>query len=212
MFDAQINRWMKTPLARVARHAVARDLGADQMTYAGAVFAFAAMIAIALDWTLVGLGCFLINRLCDGLDGAIARLTQPTDAGAFLDITVDFLVYAGIVLAFAIRDPADALAAAGLLFSFIGTASTFLAFAIFAEKRKLTNTRLQHKSLYYLEGLTEGFETTLVFALMCLFPGLFSVFAWCFAALCLITAIGRIREGRQRLIGIDREDPDTLST
>ena len=61
----------------------------------------------------------------------MARLTTPTDRGAFLDITLDFLFYASIPLAFAIADPAaNALPAAVLLAAFIGTGSGFLAFAV----------------------------------------------------------------------------------
>ncbi len=60
-------------------------------------------------------GLFFIaaSRLADGLDGELARVTAPTDRGAFLDITLDFLFYASVPLAFAWADPAaNALAAA----------------------------------------------------------------------------------------------------
>jgi phosphatidylglycerophosphate synthase len=63
----------------------------------------------------------------------VARLTRPTDRGAFLDITLDFLFYASVPLAFALADPAaNALPAAVLLAAFIGTGSSFLAFALLA--------------------------------------------------------------------------------
>jgi phosphatidylglycerophosphate synthase len=55
---------------------------------------------------VAGLALLLASRLMDGLDGAVARLTAPTDRGAFLDITLDFLFYASIPLAFALADPA----------------------------------------------------------------------------------------------------------
>ena len=210
MFDARISSWLKIPLSRVGTSLVTRGWSADQMTWLGAGFGALAVIAVSLDATLVGLMLFLLNRLCDGLDGAIARCGQPSDAGAFLDIVIDFWVYAGMVVGFAIRDPSDSLAATILLFSFIGTASSFLAFAVFAKSQGLTNLRMQRKSMYYLEGLTEGFETTCVFAVMCLFPAYFSVMAYGFAVLCVLTALGRIYEGRRRLHGNSPVDPDTL--
>jgi hypothetical protein len=43
----------------------------------------------------------------------VARLTTPTDRGAFLDITLDFLFYASVPLAFALADPARQRAAGG---------------------------------------------------------------------------------------------------
>ena len=63
----------------------------------------------------------LLNRLLDGLDGAVARAAGSTDLGGFLDITMDFLVYSAIPFAFVLKDPGNALAAAFLIFSFVGT-------------------------------------------------------------------------------------------
>jgi phosphatidylglycerophosphate synthase len=127
----------------------------------------AAAVAIALQAWWWGLALLLASRLLDGLDGSVARLTQPTDAGGFLDIALDFLFYAAIPLAFAVANPAtNALPAAVLLASFIGTGSSFLAFAALAEKRGLTNTALPGKSFYFLGGLTEATETITVFAAM----------------------------------------------
>lgn len=210
MFDARLSSWLNTPLSRVGATLVARGWSADQMTWLGAGFGVLAVIAISIDATLFGLVLFGLNRLCDGLDGAIARCGKPSDAGAFLDIVIDFWVYAGMVVGFAVREPSDSLAATVLLFSFIGTASSFLAFAVFAKSQGLTNLRMQQKSMYYLEGLTEGFETTCVFVVMCLFPAYFSVLAYGFACLCILTALARIYEGRRRLRGNSPVDPDTL--
>lgn len=210
MFDARLNQALKEPLSQGAAALVQRGWSADQVTWVGACFGALAVGAVSVDATGLGLVLFFLNRLCDGLDGAIARQTEPSDAGAFLDIVVDFLVYAGMVLGFALRDPTDSVAASVLLFSFIGTASSFLAFALFAKARGITNLRMQQKSMYYLEGLTEGFETILVFSLMCLFPDYFAWLAYGFASLCLVTTVFRIREGRRRLVGNHPVDPDTL--
>ena len=49
---------------------------------------------------------FILNRLFDGLDGAVARATRRTDRGGFLDIVFDFAVYGAVPLAFALREPA----------------------------------------------------------------------------------------------------------
>jgi phosphatidylglycerophosphate synthase len=142
----------------------------------------------------------LLSRLLDGLDGAVARASTPTDRGGFLDITLDFLFYAAIPLGFAFADPAaNALPAAVLLASFIGTGSSFLAFAALAEKRRLADTALPGKSFYFLGGLTEATETIAAFAAMCLWPQWFGPIAYGFAALCAITTALRIGWGWQRL-------------
>jgi phosphatidylglycerophosphate synthase len=141
-----------------------------------------------------------LSRLADGLDGAVARLTQPTDRGAFLDITLDFLFYASIPLAFAVADPAaNALPAAVLLAAFVGTGSSFLAFAVLAERRGMKSVQYPQKGIYYLGGLTEATETLLCFALMCLWPMHFAWWAYGFATLCAMTIATRIVGGWRTL-------------
>lgn len=201
MFDAALVRRLKSPLMRLATPLLALGVTANQLTWAGFVVGLLGALAIACDVLMLGLLCLVLNRVLDGLDGAVARLTKPTDAGAFLDIVLDFVTYSLIPLAFAVRDPADALAAAFLIFSFVGTGSSFLAFSIFAKARGLENERLKEKSMYYLEGLTEGFETVVVLSLMCLLPDAFGVLAVGFGSLCLITAAMRIHRGFTLLRG-----------
>src|SRR4029453_12749984 len=102
--------------------------------------------------------------------GAVARATQRTDLGAFLDITLDFFVYAAVPLGFAAWSPhANALPAAFLLASFVANGSAFLAFSTMAEKRGITTTRQGRKSIYYLAGIAEGFETIAFMIAFCLF-------------------------------------------
>jgi phosphatidylglycerophosphate synthase len=181
-------------VAALARPLVAAGIRADTVTAFGAFCGLAAGAAIAAGgygWAVL-LG--VLRSVSDGVDGAIARATGPTDRGAFLDATADFLFYAAVPLGFAVADPAaNALPAAFLLACFLGTGATFLAFAVQAERRGLTNTRLPDKGFYYLGGLTEGTETLLCFALMCLWPSAFPLLAWAFGGLCLITVVARIR-------------------
>jgi phosphatidylglycerophosphate synthase len=169
---------------------------ANGISFAGFGVGIAAAVAIALSYPLWGLVLLLLSRLMDGLDGAVARATQPTERGAFLDITLDFMFYASIPLAFALSNPAvNALPAAVLLVSFIGTGSSFLAFAAAAERQQLRSTEFPEKGFYFLGGLTEATETLVAFVAMCLWPQWFGAIAYGFAALCAITTVLRIRWG-----------------
>ena len=198
MFDRALTALIRRPLQAGARGLVALGVSADAVTLLGFAVGLGGAVAIALGHPLVGLALVLGSRLLDGLDGAVARLTQPTDRGAFLDITLDFLFYASIPLAFAAADPvANALPAAVLLAAFIGTGSSFLAFAVLAERRGLQSAAYPTKGLYYLGGLTEASETLLCFALMCLWPAHFALWAYGFAALCALTVVGRLAAGWQ---------------
>lgn len=200
MLDKAVQAALRPVLTRVAAVLVRLGIGADAVSLAGFAAGMAAALAIALQRPMAGLVLLLLSRLLDGLDGAVARATQPTDRGGFLDITLDFLFYAAIPLAFAVADPLrNALPAAVLLASFIGTGSSFLAFAALAEKRHLTDTALPGKSFYFLGGLTEATETIATFAAMCLWPAWFPLLAYGFAALCAVTTALRIGWGWQRL-------------
>ena len=110
----------------------------------------------------------------------------------YLDIVLDFLVYAAVVLGFAAARPENALPATLLLASYIGTGSSFLTFAIMAVKHGIETRARGSKSLYYLGGLTEGTETIAFTVLICLWPSAFPTLATVFAIACLITTASRI--------------------
>lgn len=199
MLDKAIQHALKPLMTRAARSLVRLGLGADAISLAGFAIGMAAAAAIATQHYLSGLALLLLSRLMDGLDGAVARATTPTDRGGFLDITLDFLFYAAIPLAFALADPpANALPAAVLLAAFIGTGSSFLAFAAVAEKRQLQSLAFPDKSFYFLGGLTEATETIAAFVAMCLWPQWFAHIAYGFAVLCGITVVLRVGWGWQR--------------
>lgn len=193
MFDHRLNTALRGPLTAMARQLQARGLRPDTLTWAGFAVGLLALPLIASGHSGLALLAIALNRLADGLDGAVARLGQPTDRGAFLDITLDFVFYASIPLGFALADPAaNGLAAALLLFGFMGTGSSFLAFAVLAARRGLHSTAFPNKGLYYLGGLTESTETIAVFVCMCLWPAWFVPLACGFAALCGLTTATRI--------------------
>ena len=196
MLDRAAIALLEPSLERIARVLVRAGIGADAITLFGFVLGLAAAGGIALGQPSASLMLLLASRLMDGLDGAVARLTRPTDRGAFLDITLDFLFYASIPLAFALADPAaNALPAAVLLAAFMGTGSSFLAFAVLAERRGLKSEDYPQKGLYYLGGLTEASETLICFVLMCLWPQHFAWWAYGFAALCALTIATRLLGG-----------------
>ena len=200
MLDRFAIELLRPGLTRSAAGLARLGLHADHVTWIGFGVGVGAAAAIAWQQTLAGLVLLLLSRLCDGLDGALARQTAPTERGAFLDVTLDFLFYASIPLAFAWADPdANALAAATLLAAFVGTGSVFLAFAVLAAQRGLKSVAFPNKGIYYLGGLTEATETLGCFALMCLWPGHFAVLAYGFSALCILTIVTRLWAGWRAL-------------
>jgi phosphatidylglycerophosphate synthase len=196
MLDRAAIALARPGLERVARVLQHWGCSADAVTWFGFAWGLIAALCIARGAPLIGLAALLLSRLCDGLDGALARLTKPTDRGAYLDIVLDFVFYASIPLAFAVADPANrALPAATLLAAFIGTGSSFLAYAVLAERRGLRSEDYPRKGIFYLGGLTEATETLMCFVLMCLWPHWFALWAYGFATMCAVTLATRVAAG-----------------
>ena len=145
----------------------------------------------------------LVDRVLDPVGAFVARLgvtaNQVSFAGfglgiaAAIAVALDFLFYSAVPFAFAVADPANAMAAAFLIFSFVGTGSSVLAFAIIAQKRGISTEIRGKKGFFYLGGLTEGSETIIFLLVTAFQPDLFVPLAWAFGCLCWITTITRVR-------------------
>ena len=200
MLDKYIVPYIKKPLRSLASVLHKWGVKADSVTVVGFVLGLACVPLLAFEHPYIALMFLLLNRIADGIDGELARLNSSSDAGGFLDITLDFVFYAVFPLGFALADPAqNALPAAFLIASFVGTGASFLAFATLADKHSVVSPDFEYKSLYYLDGLTEGTETIVCFVCMCLFATYFAQIAWVFFILCLITAANRIIFGYRTL-------------
>ncbi|MGE6607553.1 CDP-alcohol phosphatidyltransferase family protein [Halomonas sp. NPDC076908] len=196
-----LDRWTMPlthpPLKHIARQLHKRHITPDQVTLSAFLVGMTALPLLAWEQYGFALLVIVLNRLGDGLDGALARLSGSTsEAGGFLDIGLDFVFYAAVVVGFALANPAqNALAAVLLLFAFIGTGTSFLAFAIAAKKQAIERPHFPNKAFYYLEGLTEGTETVIALVVFCLFPSAFPTLALFFAVACLITTATRLWGG-----------------
>lgn len=198
MLDRYARQIINPPLDWAGRAIAQRGLTANTVTLIGLALGLIAAMMIALGAPLWALIPLLASRIADGLDGAVARATAKTDFGGYLDIAADFLFYAAIPAAFVIADPAlNGAAGAFLLASFYFNGTSFLGFAILAEKHGHKTDAQGQKSLYYSNGLLEGTETIAFFVLLCLMPEHFSTLAWIFGGLCFVTAGLRIYGARQ---------------
>jgi phosphatidylglycerophosphate synthase len=193
MFDARLRPLIDPPLDRLGRLLAGRGISADALTIAGCGLGVAAALSIAAGWFWAALVLFLSGRALDGLDGAVARVHGANDRGGYLDIVLDFVVYAAIPLAFAWHAPAaNALPAATLLAAIIVNAAAFFAFAAVAARRGLETTAQGQKSIYFLAGLAEGAETIVVYSAMIIWPGWFAALALAFAGLCALSGMSRM--------------------
>lgn len=208
MFDRNIRTLIDPPLNRLGRQLASFGFTANDVTLIGLGLGLFSALLICFGWVGLALIPLLLSRIADGLDGAVARATQTTDFGGYLDIACDFLFYGAIPMAFVFMDPTqNGAAGAFLLAAFYFNGTSFLGYAILAEKRDMTTSAQGVKSLYYSNGLLEGAETIGFFVLLCLFPSAFALLAWIFGALCFATATLRIYGAKQTFT--DKLGPDT---
>jgi len=195
MFDARLRKSIDPALDMIAQRIVSTGIGANTITWFGFAIGAGAAFAIYNQAYWLGLVLILFSRLCDGLDGTVARLNGKTDLGGYLDIVLDFAFYGIIPLAFIWANPAENWAAGSLLLTvFYINGASFLCFALIAEKRGTSEVERGTKSFLYSIGLAEAGETLAVFILFCLFPTWFSAIAYVFSGVVLVTTGLRFSE------------------
>jgi phosphatidylglycerophosphate synthase len=91
MLDRRLQPVIKATFAAPARWLASIGVSADALTIVGFLVGLCGAGCLALRAYLPALVLLLLNRIFDGLDGALARLVGPTDRGAFLDVAFDFL-------------------------------------------------------------------------------------------------------------------------
>lgn len=191
MLDAKLRPLIDPPLNRMGRVLAGMGVTANMLTFGGLALGLGGAVAIAFGNMWLGLVLIIANRLSDGLDGAVARATKPTDLGGYFDIVCDFAFYVSIPLGFGVLAAENTLPALVLVASFVLTGVSFLAFAVAAANRGESTQAHGKKSFFYSTGLAEGAETIAVFIAMCLFPAWFAVIAYGYAVLCALTVFQR---------------------
>ena len=137
--------------------------------------------------SILALVLLALSGFFDTLDGSLARhLGKASPKGAALDITADRLVEFAIILGLYLYFPEKrALLCIGMLGAILICITTFLVVGVFEQNDS-------EKSFHYSPGLIERGEAFIFFALMVLFPSLFSPIALIFISLTSITAYIRV--------------------
>lgn len=197
MFDRQIQYLLQKPLIFFGKYLI-KYFSPNQVTFFSFFVGVIMCISIFFEFYYMALFFLIINRVGDGLDGAMARLTSPTPLGGYLDIVLDFLIYSGFLLAFGLNNPNNLISALMLMFCYIGTGTTYLANSVLSNSHASVIDKLNpkkeniNKNIKYVFGLVEATET-IIFMILCLLaPNLFNFISIIFIILCLCTFISRI--------------------
>lgn len=153
----------------IAMRLSAFGVGTAAQIGVGFVLALSSVPLIASGHNWLALPVLLLGVLISAIGRANANVRVAALSAAF-----DFIVFAAVPFAFALADPARALAAAFLLFGMIAAGAA----ALFAnEDRELANIDIA--------------SCIFAFALACLVPQWFSLIAYVLGLLCFIAAGAR---------------------
>jgi len=143
-----------------------------------------------------GLAGWLLNRLFDGLDGAVARThRRQSNLGGYLDILFDFVAYAAIPLALAVGLPSQMnfLAAAFLLATFYLNAASWMYLAAVLEKqRRGARDTGELTTITMPDGLVGGAETIFFYCMFIIWPAQMALLFALMGILVIITVVQRV--------------------
>jgi len=212
VFDRRARELCRPVLDTAGEQLAHLGVRANPLTGLGWTIGVVACVAVGFRWWLLALVAWLVNRLIDGLDGALARRVGATDFGGYLDLVADFSVYAGFVVALAIAEPSTRIVSVVLLFAYYLSGTALLAASAMLERRGIE--RGDERSVRFLGGLAEGLETMLAYVIIVVVPSIAVWVEWIFAVMVLITAAQRViwsRRALSRVTPASGRDPSIRS-
>ena len=173
MFDHWLrslkDRWF-APLAQRLGPRVTPNL----LTLLALSAGIACAIALANGMNRAALALWIGNRLLDGLDGTQARVHGLSSAfGGYLDIILDFVIYAAVPLAMIVagHDRALDLAGATLLASFFVNAASWMYLSAVLEQRAAgARSTGELTTVTMPPGIIAGAETVVLYASFIIWP------------------------------------------
>lgn len=186
MFD-HLLRGLKDRLLTPVARLLGPTLSPNLLSWLALVFGLACAGAVwrgQLGWALA---LWLANRALDGLDGTQARVHgRGSQYGGYLDIVLDFVVYAAIPIAIVASHPTPryAVAGAALLGSFLVNAASWMYLAAILEQRhEGAKAGGELTSITMPPGLVAGTETVVFYSLFLVWPAQQITLFWVMATL-----------------------------
>ena len=211
MLDTMLRPTVEPHLNKIAAKCFELGIGPNQITFYGFAIGLVGCVAIGLQSYFFGLLLILLNRLADGLDGAVARYNknqegakQQSPFGEYLDTILDMILFSAFIFLFVLGQPHQASAAIFLMFSFVGLFITYLGSYIVKAK-----TKQSEKPFFHPTRMIEDTEIVLFIILACLYTEAFSAIAVLFGIVCWFTTISRIWYAYFDLKVIDNKKDDS---
>ncbi len=193
MFDLPLRNLKDRILAGLIRPMVDK-IHPNMVSIVAFVLGMASVVFLGLGQIGLAFGFWLVNRIVDGIDGLLARMSnQVTDFGGYLDIMLDFVVYAAIPLALVVLDQNQELLFPTLVMmaSFYINGASWMYLSAILEKRGRSSEDQTKTSVVMPSGLVEGAETIIIYSLLILIPEARYFLLWATAALTILGIVLR---------------------
>ncbi len=185
------NRFLHPLASRLASH-----VHPGAITLASALFGVLAAVAVAEGRFNLGLLGWALNRILDGLDGAVARAgRRQSDFGGYIDIIADFTVYAAIPIGVAIHFASAALwlATSAMLATFYVNSASWMYLSALLEKRSAgAGETNEETSITMPDALVGGTETLLIYTSFLAFPAFAPRIFWFTAIFTVLSILQRM--------------------
>lgn len=199
MFDERMRQLKENAFNPLARPLL--SIPPMALSVAGLAFGVGAAVALWQQSYAAGFALWFLNRVFDGLDGTVARARGvQSDFGGYLDIVIDFIVYALIPVGLALGRPSEAVTMSliFLLVTYYVNAASWMYLAAILEKRNLSRGD-KLTTITMPTGIIGGTETILFYTVFILFP---THLVWLFGlmgTLILVTILQRLVWAKRHL-------------
>ena len=168
MFDRYL-RPVKDKLLLPGAKIIDKYFSPNQISIIAFVFGLLSCLMIILNHFQIALVLWLLNRIADGLDGTVSRISdRQTDWGGYLDIMLDFIIYALIPISLTIvsnKGMLIYLSLSVMLGIFYINSASWMYLSAIQEKRTVKTSEKELTSVPMPTGLIEGSETIFLYTL-----------------------------------------------
>jgi phosphatidylglycerophosphate synthase len=187
MLDAPLQRLLSEPTDRMAAMLQRAGIGPNTITFVGFVFGLLAAAATGGALYIAGLVFLTLHRIADLLDGAVARRTNATALGAFLDLSLGYIIFGIVAFAFVLARQQNGLAGTFLILGLLADAVTAMGVRAFSVPPLPKRGPLPRSLI-----ITGPTATYILFVIMMLAPWSFGFLPYLYGVLCFVSAGARI--------------------
>ncbi len=202
MFDKQL-RPLKDRVLLPAAKQLAKIVTPDQISLISFAFGLLSCWFIFSRNMIPALLFWILNRILDGLDGTVARVSdRQSDWGGYLDLMLDFIIYAAIPITLSIvfnNGIITYLALSVMLAVFYINSASWMYISALQGAAETAGTRKELTSVPMPTGLVEGGETVILYTIFFLFPSILSILFFITSGLTVVGIIQRLRWGYKNL-------------